>query len=74
MTFYTLVKQYGKIHKLGKQIIKHKGYINNVSKTKIDLEFEKQEKRIQEFIELTNDVNSKWKENHQSINEYWTGY
>ena len=74
MTFYTLVKQYGKIHKLGKQIIKHKDYINNVSKTKIDLEFDKQEKRIQEFIELTNNANSKWKENHQSINKYWTGY
>jgi len=74
MTFYKLVKQYGKIHKLGKQIIKHKDYINNVSKTKIDLEFDKQEKRIQEFIELTNNANSKWKENNQSINKYWTGY
>ena len=44
MTFSTLVKQYGKIHKLGKQIIKHKNYINVYDKNKIDFEFDRQEK------------------------------
>ena len=74
MTFSTLVKQYGKIHKLGKQIIKHKNYINVYDKNKIDIEFDRQEKRIQKFIELTNEANKKWKEDPFSINKYWTGY
>lgn len=74
MTFFTLVKQYGKIHKLGKQIIKHKNYINIYDKNKIDIEFDRQEKRIQEFIKLTNDANKKWNDNPSSINKYWTGY
>lgn len=74
MTFYKLVKQYGKIHKLGKQIIKHKLYVNNISENKIDMEFQRQEQRIQEFVDLTNKANEKWKNNPNTINKYWTGY
>lgn len=74
MTFTNLVKQYGKIHKLGSKIIKHKKYINKVPKSKIDLEFQKQENRIHKFVKLTNEANLKWKKNQTSINEYWTGY
>ena len=41
MSFTHLIKQYGKIHKLGNKIIKHKKYINKVPKSKIELEFQK---------------------------------
>tara|TARA_B100001250_G_C19103351_1_gene487845 strand:- start:77 stop:301 length:225 start_codon:yes stop_codon:yes gene_type:complete len=74
MTFKNLIKQYGKIHKLGNKIINHSKYINKVPKSKIDIEFQKQENRIQKFVKLTNQANSKWKNNQNTINEYWTGY
>ena len=74
MSFHSLVKQYGKIHKLGKQIVKHKQYINNVSKNNISLEFQKQQVRIQHFVDLTNKANQEWKNNPNTINKYWTGY
>ena len=74
MSFTQLIKQYGKIHKLGNKIIRYKKYINQVPKSKIHLEFQKQENRIQKFVKLTNQANSKWKKNSNSINEFWTGY
>ncbi len=39
MSFHKLVKQYGKIHNLGKQIVKHKYYINQTPQSNIDQEF-----------------------------------
>jgi len=74
MSFNNLIKQYGKIHKLGKQIIKHKKYVNNVPKNKIQLEFHKQEIRIQQFVDLINKANQEWKNNPNTIDKYWTGY
>ncbi len=74
MTFNKLVKQYGAIHKLGAQIVKHKNYINYIPRSKLDQEFFKQEKRIQKFVKLTNKTNARWKKNPHTINEYWTGY
>ena len=74
MSFTHLIKQYGKIHTLGSKIIKHKKYINKVPKSKIELEFQKQENRIQQFVKLINQTNSKWKNNQNTIDEYWTGY
>jgi hypothetical protein len=74
MKFTHLVKQYGKIHKLGNKIIKHKNYINKVSNSNIDLEFQKQDDRIQRFVKLTNQANAQWKKNSDSVNEFWTGY
>ena len=74
MSFNNLIKQYGKIHKLWKQIIKHKKYVNNVPKNKIQLEFHKQEIRIQQFVDLINKANQEWKNNPNTINKYWTGY
>ncbi len=74
MSFTRIVKNYGHIHKLGKQIIKHKKNINNFPKSKLDREFLKQDTRIQKFIKETNKANKEWESNETSINKYWTGY
>jgi len=69
-----MVKNYGNIYKLGKQIIEHKNLIKKVPPTKIDKEFLKQEDRIQQFISELNKANREWKLNKTSVNKYWTGY
>lgn len=74
MSFSNIVKNYGHMHRLGKQIIRHKKNINHFPKSKLDREFLKQEGRIQRFIEETNKTNKAWNSNPETINEYWTGY
>ena len=74
MSFTRIVKNYGYIHKLGKQIIEHKDSIKKVPPAKIDIEFLKQEDRIQKFVTELNKANKEWKSNETSINTYWTGY
>ena len=44
----------------------HKNYINKVSNSNIDLEFQKQDDRIQRFVKLTNQANAQWKKNSDS--------
>jgi len=72
--FIRLVNNYGRIHTLGKQIIKHKKNVNHIPKYKLDHAFEKQHRKLEEFEKLTNKANKDWKNNQSSINEFWTGY
>ena len=69
MNFSTLVKNYGNLSRLGQEIIKHKNVISQVPKKSLDAEFQKQEKRITDFIK----TNMEWKKNPEIINQYWTG-
>ena len=73
MSFVRVVKNYGKVFNLGKQIIKHKEAINFIPPEKRDEEFIKQEKRIDEFFESIKNAEKDWKKNKDSINTYWTG-
>jgi hypothetical protein len=71
--FIKIVKNYEKICRLGHQIINHKDLVRRVCPSKLDEEFIKQEKRIQEFVDATNKANEEWKKNPHSVNTYWTG-
>ena len=73
MSFVRVVKNYEKVFKLGRQIIKHKEAINFIAPEKRDEEFIKQEKRIDQFFESTKKAENDWKKNKNSINSYWTG-
>ena len=50
MSFVRVVKNYEKVFKLGRQIIKHKESINFIAPEKRDEEFIKQEKRMDQFF------------------------
>ena len=72
--FTNIIKNYGKVVKLGKQIINHKENIKRVRPSDLDMEFNNQERRIEEFIKEADNVHRTWKNNIPSVNEYWTGY
>ena len=73
MSFVRIVKNYEKVYKLGRSIIKHKETINFIAPEKRDEEFMKQEKRIDEFFESIKKADKDWKLNSRSIDSYWTG-
>ncbi len=72
--FIRIVKNYENICRVGHQIINHKNLVRRACPSKLDEEFKKQEKRIQEFVDATNKANEEWKNNPYSVNEYWTGW
>jgi len=72
--FTNIIKNYGKVVKLGKQIINHKENIKRVRPSDLDMEFNNQERRIEEFIKEADNAHKTWKNNISSVNEYWTGY
>jgi len=74
MSFVRIVNNYGRLHKLGKQIINHKKNVNHVPKHKLERAFEKQEEKIREFEKLIKNSHNEWKKKQASINKYWTGY
>ncbi len=71
--FIRIVKNYEKICRIGNQIISHKDFVRRAPPEKLNEEFRKQEKRIEDFIEVTNKADKEWKKHHNSINSYWTG-
>jgi len=73
MSFVRIVNNYGKVFKLGREIIKHKEKICFIAPENKDEEFIKQEKRIDDFFECIKKAESDWKKNKNSINTYWTG-
>tara|TARA_Y100001970_G_scaffold231166_1_gene287257 strand:- start:41 stop:268 length:228 start_codon:yes stop_codon:yes gene_type:complete len=73
MSFTKIVKNYGRVFRLGQDIIKHKEKICFVAPEKKDEEFIKQEKRIDDFFESIKKAENEWKKNQHSINSYWTG-
>lgn len=71
--FIKIVRNYENITKIGRQIINHKDFIRHAPPAKLDMEFQKQEERIQEFVKITDKAHEEWKKNPYAVNEYWTG-
>ena len=72
-SFLRIIKNYENISKIGREIIKHKEIISTIPKSEIDIEFIKQENRIQEFSDAIERTNNEWKNNPELVNPYWTG-
>lgn len=72
-SFITVVKNYERLAALGKEIIKHKDDIKKVKPDMLDMEFKRQEQRLQIFENDAKYVNNFWKNNKNTINEFWTG-
>lgn len=68
--FIKIVRNYENICKLGHKIIEHKNLVRRAAPDKLDQEFRKQEKRIQEFVDATEKAHSEWEKNPYSINPY----
>ncbi len=71
--FAKIVRNYEAIGRLGREIVNHKDLVRRAAPSKLDEEFQRQEERIQKFVNLTNTTNEAWKKNSYSVNEYWTG-
>tara|TARA_B100000035_G_C20969760_1_gene540481 strand:+ start:389 stop:634 length:246 start_codon:yes stop_codon:yes gene_type:complete len=72
--FNHIIKNYKSLALLGSQIIHHKQYIVNIKPEMLDKEFAAQEERIEQFFYAADLCNKQWKNNSDSINEFWTGY
>jgi len=72
--FIKIVRNYENICRLGHQIINHKDFIRRATPEKVNEEFRKQEERIHQFVELTEQAHKEWEKNPYSINPYWTGW
>tara|TARA_B100000902_G_C26785413_1_gene657150 strand:+ start:358 stop:603 length:246 start_codon:yes stop_codon:yes gene_type:complete len=72
--FNHIVNNYKSLALLGSQIIQHKQYIVSINPELLDKEFAAQEKRIENFFHNAELCNKQWKNNSDSINEFWTGY
>lgn len=71
--FVKIVRNYETISRIGREIINHKDFIRHTAPTQLDKEFQKQEERIEKFINAANAAQDEWEKNEYSINEYWTG-
>ena len=72
-SFLRIINNYENISKLGREIIKHKEIISTIPKSDMEIEFIKQENRIQEFSDAIEEANKEWKNNPELVNPYWTG-
>lgn len=72
--FIRIVQRYQRLHELGTQIIQHKQTINRypLSTYYVYAHQEKQDIRIQKFIEESEKLHQEWEKN-KNINKYWTG-
>ena len=71
--FAKIVKNYEMVYRLGKEIINHKELVRRAPHAKLQEEFKKQENRIQEFVNATDEAHKEWKKNPHAVNPYWTG-
>ena len=71
--FIKILRNYENVCRLGHKIIDHKDFIRRVPPEKLSEEFEKQDKRIQEFVNILEKANKEWEKNPCAINTYWTG-
>ena len=62
-----------KMQKKIQHLASHDYLTGLINRRKLDEEFQRQEERIQKFVNLTNTTNEAWKKNSYSVNEYWTG-
>ena len=74
MTFKETVKLHRTLYKLGSQIIKHKRVVKNIPYDQVGKEFDRQENRIQKYMNLSNKLKRMEKNASNDINYYWTGY
>ena len=72
-SFITVAKRYEYLAQIGREIVNHKEHIKHVKPTLLDLEFIKQEQRIQEFHTEAKKANKVWNKSKNSIFEFWTG-
>lgn len=74
MSFKNIIKLHGILHRLGKDIMKHKNTVGKLPEHKRSQEFDKQENRIQKFMQLSEQLKRRSKKAYTDINFYWTGY
>ena len=72
-SFLTVVKNYEKLARLGREIIEHKEFVIAMPQERIYEEQMKQENRIEMFNKQVNKSNKYWRKNKETINEFWTG-
>lgn len=72
-SFLTVVKNYEKLARLGREIITHKEFVIAMPQERIYEEQIKQENRIEMFHKQVNKSNKYWRRNKETINEFWTG-
>lgn len=72
-SFKSVIIKYEMLSRLGREIIQHKEKIKHVKPSMLDVEFAKQEKRIEIFHDEAEQCNNYWKKNKNTINEFWTG-
>lgn len=72
-SFLTVVKNYEKLARLGREIITHKEFVITMPHESIYEEQMKQENRIEMFHKQVNKSNKYWRRNKETINEFWTG-
>jgi hypothetical protein len=72
-SFLTVVKNYEKLSRLGREIINHKEIVIALPVDRIPDEHRRQEERIEMFDKEAIKANRYWKENKITINEFWTG-
>jgi hypothetical protein len=72
-SFIKIVRNYEQICRLGNKIINHKDLVRRAAPEKLNEEFEKQEQRIQDFIDATKKADEEWEKSPYSIHTYWTG-
>jgi len=63
-SFAKIVRNYEQIYSLGKKIIKRKNLVRYVSQDKLDEEFKKQDRLMEEFGESIKKASLEW-EKHQ---------
>lgn len=72
-SFITVVKRYENLARIGREIVNHKDQIKYVEPALLDLEFAKQEQRIQDFHTEAKRTNKVWNKSKNTIFEFWTG-
>ena len=71
--FNRLVRMHSKLGNLGNKIIRHKKSIQKTRNECLEIEFIKQENRIQKYYKLSEQIQRKHDEYLQGIHAYWTG-
>ena len=70
--FIQIVKNYEKISRIGNKIIHHGQFIKSSPSDKVKEEYVKKEQLVEEFLNAIQKADKQWKNNQNSINEFWT--
>ena len=71
--FVQILRNYEKVLRIGREIIRHKEVVSSLPKERLDAEFQNQEDLIESFFINTDLAHDEWRRNKDSVNEYWTG-